>query len=158
METVLVLGILAAMGVGGIVCLRFFYQVLRKFSIYPSASSVHSNSDRSAGLFQDVLSLVKTRDRAVSFDEWAGEKIELEAIGEISSGKWDKNLESELREKWSDNWELFYPKARVRQELSREGIWSLIKKFDDHIAEELGEEILPSRLDNTVDDEGERVR
>ena len=81
------------------------------------------------------------RDRTQSFEDWVGIAIETMAVDEIESGNPNQELVDELKKQWGTTWELMYPKARVEQELSKEeSYWTALKKFDDKVAKDLGEE------------------
>ena len=87
------------------------------------------------------------RDRTQSFDDWVSIAIETMAVDEIESENTNQELVDELKEKWGTNWEVMYPKARVKQELSKEeSYWTALKKFDDKVAKDLRED-LASRED-----------
>ncbi len=99
---------------------------------------------------ETLLEICRRRDRKQSFDEWASGAIELMAIDQVENGNLDFEIVTRLREKHGDSWELFYPKAMVKKELSHEGYWSALKKFDDKVATDNGEDILPSVLDKII--------
>jgi len=84
------------------------------------------------------------RDRAQSFDDWVSIAIESMAIDEIEAENPNNELADELRERWGNNGEVMYPKARVEQELLKEeSYWTALKKFDDKVAADLGEDLTP---------------
>lgn len=97
-----------------------------------------------------LLEICRRRDRSQSFDDWAGRAIELMAIDQVESGNPEAEVVEGLKEAWGDSWELFYPKAIVDRELSREGYWTALKKFDDKVAQDNGETIAPSVLDSIM--------
>ena len=99
---------------------------------------------------ETLLEICRRRDRKQSFDEWASGAIELMAIDQVENGNLDFELVTQLREKYGDSWELFYPKAMVEKELSHEGYWTTLKKFDDKVARDNGEDIVPSVLDKVI--------
>ena len=72
------------------------------------------------------------RDRTQSFDDWVRISIQEMAIDEVESGVVDEILATELKEKWGKSWDLYYPIARVEQELSKEeSYWTALRKFDE---------------------------
>tara|TARA_A100001035_G_C27772930_1_gene497350 strand:- start:1403 stop:1930 length:528 start_codon:yes stop_codon:yes gene_type:complete len=90
-------------------------------------------------LVDDTYNLCLNRDRSQSFDDWVDNAIQLMAIDEVERGETDEEIVRELKEKFGENnWEVFYPIERVKQELSvPESYWTGLRKFDDQVAKDL---------------------
>ena len=86
----------------------------------------------------DIYQMCINRDRTQSFDDWVNLAIQNMAIDEIEKGNLDQELANELKQKWGDSWEIMYPTARVKQELSEEeSYWTLLRKFDEQAEKDL---------------------
>ena len=127
-----------------------FWAVFFVFMLFSYARRIRSHSEVGPSLVETHLETCRRRDRKQSFDEWASNAIELMAVDQVESGNLDFEMVTLLREKYGDSWELFYPKAMVEKELSHEGYWTALKKFDDKVARDNGEDIVPSVLDKIM--------
>ena len=86
----------------------------------------------------DIYQMCINRDRTQSFDDWVNLAIQNMAIDEIEKGNLDQELANELKQKWGDSWEIMYPTARVKQELSEEeSYWTALRKFDEQAEKDL---------------------
>ena len=86
----------------------------------------------------DVYQICANRDRTQSFDNWVNLTIQSMAIDEIEKGNLDQELANELKQEWGDSWEILYPAARVKQELSEEeSYWTALRKFDEQVEKDL---------------------
>lgn len=92
----------------------------------------------------DTYNLCLKRDRSQSFDDWVDNAIQLMAIDEVERGETDEEIVRELKEKFGENnWEVFYPIERVKQELSvSESYWTGLRKFDEQVAKDIKEKKL----------------
>lgn len=92
-------------------------------------------------LVDDTYNLCLNRDRSQSFDDWVDNAIQLMAIDEVERGETDEEIVRELKEKFGENnWEVFYPTERIKQELSvSESYWTGLRKFDEQVAKDIKE-------------------
>ena len=86
----------------------------------------------------DMFQICMDRDRTQSFDDWVSLAIQNMAIDEIEKENTDQALVYKLKQRWGDDWEIMYPTARVKQELSEnESYWTLLRKFDERVKKDL---------------------
>lgn len=126
-----------------------FWAVFFVFLLFTYARRTKTHSGVETDL-KTLLEICRRRDRKQTFDEWASGAIELQAIDQVENGNLDFERVRRLREKYGDSWELFYRKAMVEKELPHEGYWTTLKKFDDKVARDNGEDIVPSVLDKVI--------
>ncbi len=125
-----------------LVCFNFYN--LRGFLPWKRSGTTPLEPRDAGSSIDSMYETCLNRDRTQSFEEWVGIAIETMAVDEIDSGNTNQELVDELKKKWGTTWELMYPKARVKEELSKEeSYWTALKKFDDKVAADLGEDQAP---------------